>query len=122
MTAGAPPENPAPTPADRRSWPEKALLKGALGVVWFYRRFVSPLKPRTCRFHPTCSDYAQEALARHGLFRGLWLSARRILRCHPFHPGGFDPVPEPGKPRLPEENVVLENPRPEDDKQMGKDD
>ncbi|MDR1050433.1 MAG: membrane protein insertion efficiency factor YidD [Deltaproteobacteria bacterium] len=97
-------------------------MKGALGVVWFYRRFVSPLKPRTCRFHPTCSDYAQEALARHGLFRGLWLSARRILRCHPFHPGGFDPVPEPGKPRLPEENVVLENPRPEDDKQMGKDD
>ncbi|MDR1297534.1 MAG: membrane protein insertion efficiency factor YidD [Deltaproteobacteria bacterium] len=97
-------------------------MEGALGVVWFYRRFVSPLKPRTCRFHPTCSDYAQEALARHGLFRGLWLSARRILRCHPFHPGGFDPVPEPGKPRLSEENVVLENPRPEDDKQMGKDD
>ncbi|HLR47434.1 MAG TPA: membrane protein insertion efficiency factor YidD [Deinococcales bacterium] len=65
-----------------------------LGIVGAYRRFISPLKPRpTCRFHPTCSAYAAEALEEHGALRGSWLALRRILRCHPFHPGGFDPVP-----------------------------
>lgn len=58
-----------------------------------YRFAVSPVLPKSCRFEPSCSAYAEEALRRHGFFRALWLIARRILRCHPFHPGGYDPVP-----------------------------
>ncbi len=60
----------------------------------FYRRFLSPLKPvPSCRFHPTCSSYAVEAVRQHGALRGMWLATARVLRCHPWHPGGFDPVP-----------------------------
>lgn len=62
--------------------------------VLCYRRLVSPWKPATCRFHPTCSAYAVEALRRHGALRGSWLLMRRLLRCHPFGGNGFDPVPE----------------------------
>lgn len=58
-----------------------------------YRKFISPLKPPTCRFYPSCSQYALEAIETHGPFRGSWLAARRIVKCHPFHPGGYDPVP-----------------------------
>jgi uncharacterized protein len=59
-----------------------------------YRRFLSPLKPvPSCRFHPTCSAYAVDAIEVHGAIRGLALAIWRLLRCHPFHPGGFDPVP-----------------------------
>jgi uncharacterized protein len=59
-----------------------------------YRRYLSPLKPApTCRFHPTCSAYAVEAIHGHGAIRGLGLAIWRLLKCHPFHPGGFDPVP-----------------------------
>jgi putative membrane protein insertion efficiency factor len=58
-----------------------------------YRRFVSPLLPPVCRFAPSCSEYALEALRQHGAIRGLWLSVRRLARCHPFNPGGYDPVP-----------------------------
>jgi hypothetical protein len=58
-----------------------------------YKRFLSPLLPRACRFEPTCSVYAREAIARYGFLRGAGLSVRRLLRCHPFHPGGLDPVP-----------------------------
>ncbi len=59
-----------------------------------YRYFISPFLGPTCRFHPSCSEYAEEALARHGVFRGGWLAARRLCRCGPWSPGGVDFVPE----------------------------
>jgi putative membrane protein insertion efficiency factor len=64
-----------------------ALIRG-------YQWFVSPLLGPHCRFYPSCSQYACEAIARHGAARGVWLAVRRLLRCHPWHPGGVDPVPE----------------------------
>ncbi|RJQ83340.1 membrane protein insertion efficiency factor YidD [Pseudonocardiaceae bacterium YIM PH 21723] len=63
--------------------------------VRFYRRFISPLLPPSCRFYPTCSTYAMEALTVHGPLRGSYLTVRRLLRCGPWHPGGLDPVPSP---------------------------
>ncbi len=57
-----------------------------------YKRFISPLLPSACRFYPTCSEYMLEAVSKYGVFRGIWLGTRRLLRCHPFHEGGFDPV------------------------------
>jgi len=62
-------------------------------LVRGYQRFIGPGLPKACRFYPSCSAYAVEALSRHGAVRGSWLTARRIGRCHPFHPGGVDPVP-----------------------------
>jgi hypothetical protein len=70
-----------------------APARAAVALLDFYKRFVSPLLPRACRFEPTCSVYAREAVQRHGLWRGIALAARRLLRCHPFHRGGLDPVP-----------------------------
>ncbi len=67
--------------------------RAAVGALDLYKRVISPLLPRACRFEPTCSVYAREAIARHGLARGAALAARRLLRCHPFNRGGFDPVP-----------------------------
>jgi putative membrane protein insertion efficiency factor len=65
-----------------------------IGFIRFYQRFISPLTPPTCRFYPTCSHYGLEAYRRFGAVKGTWLTLRRILKCHPFHPGGVDPVPE----------------------------
>ncbi len=62
-------------------------------LVRVYRAMLSVLLPRACRFEPSCSAYAEEALARHGALSGVVMALRRILRCHPFHPGGYDPVP-----------------------------
>ncbi|MBS4208583.1 membrane protein insertion efficiency factor YidD [Bacillus sp. FJAT-50079] len=65
-----------------------------LKIIRFYQIIISPLKPPTCRFYPTCSQYGLESIQRFGAIRGGWLTCKRILKCHPFHPGGFDPVPE----------------------------
>ncbi|MBE9145470.1 membrane protein insertion efficiency factor YidD [Planktothrix mougeotii] len=62
-------------------------------VIRGYRFLISPLFPPVCRFHPTCSQYAIEAIERFGILQGSWLAVKRILRCHPYHPGGYDPVP-----------------------------
>ena len=64
-----------------------------VGAVKAYQRLVSPLLPPSCRFYPSCSAYAVGALERHGAVKGSWLTVRRLARCHPFHPGGVDPVP-----------------------------
>ncbi|MFZ3589327.1 membrane protein insertion efficiency factor YidD [Bacillus sp. DJP31] len=63
-------------------------------MIRFYQRFLSPLKPPSCRFYPTCSHYGIEAISRFGIVKGGWLTTKRICKCHPFHPGGVDPVPE----------------------------
>ncbi|MDP1761945.1 MAG: membrane protein insertion efficiency factor YidD [Deltaproteobacteria bacterium] len=65
----------------------------ALLIIRAYQVLISPLFPSSCRFAPTCSQYAAEALSRHGVWRGLGLTLRRLCRCHPLHPGGWDPVP-----------------------------
>jgi putative membrane protein insertion efficiency factor len=64
----------------------------ALGIIRLYQLFISPLLGPTCRFEPSCSHYSMAVLRSHGLLRGLWLSTVRVSKCHPFHPGGFDPV------------------------------
>ncbi len=61
--------------------------------ITLYQKLISPLFPPTCRFYPTCSNYAKEALIKHGFFKGSYLSIKRVSKCHPFHPGGYDPVP-----------------------------
>ncbi|WP_432821871.1 membrane protein insertion efficiency factor YidD [Trichloromonas sp.] len=61
-------------------------------AIVFYKRCISPLKAPSCRFYPSCSTYAYQAIQKHGTLKGLYLSLLRICRCHPFHPGGFDPV------------------------------
>ena len=68
----------------------RALL---LAFLRAYQYAIRPLLGANCRFYPSCSDYAREAIARHGAGRGSWLTARRLARCHPYHPGGYDPVP-----------------------------
>ncbi|MBF0133723.1 MAG: membrane protein insertion efficiency factor YidD [Magnetococcales bacterium] len=64
-----------------------------IGLIRFYQLFLSPVLPPSCRFLPTCSEYAIVSISRYGVLRGGWLSLKRIFRCHPFHPGGLDPVP-----------------------------
>lgn len=69
-------------------------MKGVLlALIRFYRRWISPALPPTCRFEPSCSLYAYQAIERYGAWRGGWLGLRRISRCHPWNPGGYDPVP-----------------------------
>lgn len=71
-------------------WIVKQIL---VTIFWFYRHFISPVLLHHCRFTPSCSIYASEALQLYGGLRGFYLLAKRILRCHPFHPGGYDPLP-----------------------------
>lgn len=70
------------------------MARVLLTLIAGYRRFVSPLLGATCRYHPSCSAYGASCIERFGVARGVWLGARRIARCHPWHAGGFDPVPE----------------------------
>jgi uncharacterized protein len=69
------------------------LKRFLIAGIEFYRKGISPLKPPVCRFEPTCSAYGLEAIQKYGAAKGSWLTIRRILRCHPFRPGGYDPVP-----------------------------
>jgi len=64
-----------------------------LGMIRGYQLLISPVLPPSCRFTPSCSEYTRQAVAKHGAVKGTWLGVRRLLRCHPFHPGGYDPVP-----------------------------
>jgi hypothetical protein len=65
----------------------------ALALIRFYKKFISPALPSACRFEPTCSVYTYQAIEKYGVIKGSWMGMKRIGRCHPFHPGGYDPVP-----------------------------
>ncbi|MBM7653256.1 membrane protein insertion efficiency factor YidD [Neobacillus cucumis] len=75
------------------------LKKIFLLLIRFYQVVISPIKPPTCRFYPTCSQYGLEAIQRFGAIKGGWLTIKRIAKCHPFHPGGVDPVPDKKQPK-----------------------
>lgn len=77
------------------------MKKLLIGCIRFYQKWISPATPPTCRFYPTCSHYGLEALQTHGALKGTYLTTKRILKCHPLHPGGYDPVPE----KYPKDNV-----------------
>jgi uncharacterized protein len=73
--------------------PRSVVRRALAGLIRLYQRYVSPLTPPSCRFHPTCSEYTRQAVLKHGALKGIRLGIVRISKCHPFHPGGFDPVP-----------------------------
>lgn len=79
------------------------LKKLFIAIIRFYQVVISPLKPPTCRFYPTCSHYGLESIKKFGPFIGGWLTIKRIIKCHPFHPGGFDPVPDKWPPKRKED-------------------
>jgi putative membrane protein insertion efficiency factor len=70
------------------------MRRVVLALLRLYKRVISPLLPPACRFYPSCSEYAMQAIAKHGLLRGGILASKRLIKCHPLHPGGYDPVPE----------------------------
>jgi len=80
-------------PSSSEGGPE--MTRVVIGLICLYQRCVSAWLPPVCRFHPTCSEYAAQAIRLHGLWVGVCLAGRRLLSCHPFHPGGYDPVPPP---------------------------
>ncbi|MEB8066722.1 membrane protein insertion efficiency factor YidD [Mammaliicoccus fleurettii] len=69
------------------------MKKLFIKLIRLYQNYISPLTPPTCRFEPTCSNYTVEAISEYGALKGTWLGTKRILKCHPFHAGGYDPVP-----------------------------
>lgn len=85
--------SPAKLARDAGPGLRRVLAWPLLALLWIYRRLVSPALPPACRYYPSCSQYAVDAIAVHGPLRGAWLAARRLLRCHPWAPGGPDPVP-----------------------------
>ena len=82
------------------NWVVRLPARIAIGLIRAYQFTLSPLVGRACRFYPTCSNYALQAIESHGLLRGVWLAAKRLLKCHPFHPGGVDPVPAAVQTRI----------------------
>lgn len=70
----------------------KYISKSFIMIIKFYQKYISPIKGKTCRFYPTCSQYSVEALGKYGFLKGSYLSIKRILKCHPFHEGGYDPL------------------------------
>lgn len=86
---------PAPRPGTDLATqaPKGILARIFVGMVRFYQTRISPMTPPACRYSPTCSEYTRQAIVRYGAIKGSIMGARRILRCHPFHPGGYDPVP-----------------------------
>jgi putative membrane protein insertion efficiency factor len=70
------------------------MKKILLLLIKLYQKFLSPLKPRTCRFYPSCSTYFYQAILKFGIVKGMWLGIKRLLRCNPFHKGGYDPIPD----------------------------
>ena len=97
-------DNQKEQPARVESWAVLIALK----LIEIYQRYLSPLTPPSCRFYPTCSHYTYEAIARFGLAHGVWLGLKRLCKCQPFHPGGYDPVPELPVV-MPPESVLLES-------------
>ena len=86
-------DSPVSSPPSATSSLVRGARWSATALIRVYQLFISPIFPASCRYTPTCSAYAVEAIERHGVFRGSWLAAKRIARCHPFRPGGHDPVP-----------------------------
>ncbi len=84
----------------------------AVGALRLYKRFISPVLPPACRFAPTCSEYAAEAIEKHGILRGGTLAVRRLVRCGPWHPGGYDPVPTRATLHQPSFEETLDPNRP----------
>ena len=78
----------------------RVLSAPLLTLLWIYRKLISPVLPPACRYYPSCSQYAVDAVRIHGPLFGPWLAMRRLLRCHPWASGGPDPVPDPGRKRL----------------------
>lgn len=93
LTADSAPRPLLPVPRSPWGWIQVPLTWALILLVRFYQKFLSPGLPPSCRFAPSCSQYTLEALQQYGALRGVWLGARRLARCHPWHPGGYDPVP-----------------------------
>jgi len=72
---------------------QNLITKIACGLILGYKKIISPILPPACRFTPTCSEYTLQALKKYGFLKGTWLGIKRILKCHPWHPGGYDPLP-----------------------------